>query len=156
MYETASDILKLEGVLKLITLIAVMIIFFIILIGVINTLRMSIRERTREIGTIRSIGMQRGDVKKMFLIETMMLTFISSVTGICLALISIVILGHFTIHTQSALNILLVDKHLHFVPIPISILKHVILIHIIAFITAYFPAQSAAKLEVTDALRHYE
>nr|HNW45608.1 ABC transporter permease [Elusimicrobiales bacterium] len=40
MYETASDILKLEYVLKLITISAVLVLFFIILLGVVNTLRM--------------------------------------------------------------------------------------------------------------------
>ncbi|MBI3599983.1 MAG: hypothetical protein HY097_05005 [Nitrospinae bacterium] len=64
MYEIASDILKLENVLNIITLSAVLILFFIILIGVINTLRMTIKERTREIGTIRSIGMQKKGCQK--------------------------------------------------------------------------------------------
>ena len=70
MYETASDILKLEGVLKLVTLSAVLVLFFIILLGVVNTLRMTIRERTREIGTVRAIGMQKNDVRDMFILET--------------------------------------------------------------------------------------
>ena len=48
MYEGASDILKLEGVLNSITFIAVLLLFFIILVGVINTLRMTIKERTRK------------------------------------------------------------------------------------------------------------
>ena len=66
----ASEVLKLEQVLNLITIIAVLILFFIILIGVVNTLRMTIRERTREIGTIRAIGMQKKDVRNVFILES--------------------------------------------------------------------------------------
>ena len=70
MYETASAVLNVEFALNLITLAAGLILFCIILIGVVNTLRMTIRERTREIGTMRAIGMQKKDVLSMFLLET--------------------------------------------------------------------------------------
>ena len=81
MYEMASDVLKLEGALNLITFGAVLVLFFIILIGVINTLRMTIRERTREIGTVRAIGMQKKDVRNSFILETMFLGLFSAIAG---------------------------------------------------------------------------
>ena len=74
MYETASAVLNVEFALNLITLAAGLILFCIILIGVVNTLRMTIRERTREIGTMRASGCRR----KMYfrvLLETGFLTF---------------------------------------------------------------------------------
>jgi ABC-type antimicrobial peptide transport system permease subunit len=77
-------VVQLEGALNLITLIAVLVLFFIILIGVVNTLRMTIRERTREIGTNRAIGMQAYDVRNTFLFETFFLAFFACITGILL------------------------------------------------------------------------
>ena len=56
-----------------------------ILIGVVNTMRMSIRERTREIGTTRAIGMQRNDVRSVFVMEIVILSVFACVAGILLA-----------------------------------------------------------------------
>lgn len=157
MYEGASNILKMEYVLNLITLVAVIIIFFILLIGVINTLRMTIKERTREIGTVRAIGMQTGDVRNSFIAETVILTIISSAAGAVLSVLIMYPLGKikFT-NVDSALGTLLLDHHLHFKFNPIAVTVSIIFIIFIAAATSYFPARKAAKMAVADALRHYE
>jgi ABC-type lipoprotein release transport system permease subunit len=156
MYEGASQILKLEGVLNMVTVIAVLILFFIILIGVINTLRMTIRERTREIGTIRSIGMQKPDVRNMFIMETLLLTAISCVAGVILAIIVMQILGSIRFDVTNALSMILKEKHLFFKLNPSAIFSNFILIMLISGVTAYFPARRAANLSAVEALRHYE
>jgi ABC-type lipoprotein release transport system permease subunit len=156
MYESASQVIKLEGALRLITLIAVIILFFIILIGVINSLRMTIRERTREIGTVRAIGMQTKDVRNLFITETLLLSLLACIAGIILGIIIMKLTGLITIDTSSIFSILLVDKHLYFMPSAVSITIYVILILLISGFTAFFPARRAAKLSAADALRHYE
>lgn len=156
MYESASQVLELESALNLITLIAVLILFFIILIGVINTLRMTIRERTREIGTMRAIGVQRSDVRNIFLFETFQLAFFSAVAGLILAFLAMLALSSFTIDTQSVLGIFLSKKKLYFVPFVSDILRNIFLILLISTVTAYFPSRRAAKLDAAEALRHYE
>jgi ABC-type lipoprotein release transport system permease subunit len=156
MYESASQVLELESALNLITLIAVLILFFIILIGVINTLRMTIRERTREIGTMRAIGVQRGDVRNIFLLETFQLALFSALAGLVLAFLAMAILGAFRIETQSVLGIFLSKKKLYFLPYATDILRNIAMILVISTATAYFPARRAAKLDAAEALRHYE
>ncbi|MBV6494856.1 MAG: hypothetical protein LDLANPLL_02893 [Turneriella sp.] len=156
MYETASHALELEKVLNLITFIAVLVIFFIILIGVVNTLRMTIRERTREIGTMRAIGVYAKDVRNIFILETLQLAFIASLVGFILALLAMLALSAFTIDTQSALGILLDKKHLYFVPHALDILRNIFVILVIAGVTAYFPSRRAAQLDPAAALRSYE
>jgi ABC-type lipoprotein release transport system permease subunit len=156
MYEGASDIMKLEGVLNLITLSAVLILFFIILIGVINTLRMTIKERTREIGTTRAIGMQKKDVRNEFILETLLLTFLSCIVGILAGILVMQILSMITFNSSSALSMILKNKHLFFKLDPASIFGNLILILAITGITAYFPAKRAASLSAVEALRHYE
>jgi len=157
MYESASDVLKLESVLNIITLSAVLILFFIILIGVVNTLRMTIKERTREIGTIRAIGMQKRDVWRIFVIETSLLSFFASLAGTLFAfiLMGLLTLIKFNV-TDNPMGILLVSKHLYFLPGFFNVLFDIILILAITIITAYFPARRAANLSAADALRHYE
>ncbi len=156
MYESASQILDLESALNIITLVAVIVLFFIILIGVINTLRMTIKERTREIGTVRAIGMQSKDVRNSFIIETVLLAAFACLGGIVMAFILMGIMSLFTINTTSIFSILLVERHLHFLPSLTSILGNFLLILGITAITAYFPARKAAKLSAAAALRHYE
>ncbi len=156
MYEGASEILKLEGVLNSITLVAVLVLFFIILIGVVNTLRMTIRERTREIGTTRAIGMQKKDVRNEFILETVLLVFFSCLVGIGAGILVMQILSLIPLEWNSALNIILKNKHLYFKLDPVAILKQWLLILAITGVTAYFPARRAANLSAAEALRHYE
>jgi len=156
MYESASQVLDLEYALNLVTFLAVLILFFIILIGVVNTLRMTIRERTREIGTVRAIGMQSADVRLLFIAETVSLATIAAAAGIALAFLLMWIMALFTINTESVLSILLVDRHLYFLPTAGSVLGNFFLILAITAATAYFPARRAARLSAADALRHFE
>ena len=156
MYETASDILKLESVLNIITISAVLVLFFIILLGVVNTLRMTIRERTREIGTVRAIGMQRSDVRDMFILETFFLTLFSSAAGSLLGFIAMRLLSLITFHPQdNPLGMLLVNGHLYFLPTFPGIAGSVLLIIAIAVVTAWFPARRAANLSPAQALGHF-
>jgi ABC-type lipoprotein release transport system permease subunit len=157
MYETASDILKIEVVLNVITISAVMVLFFIILIGVVNTLRMTIRERTREIGTTRAIGMQKKDVRNVFILETFFLALFSSLTGTVLSFLFMQALSLVTFNVQdNPLGMILVKGHLHFTPSVAAIILFNLLICAIAATTAYFPARRAANLSAVEALRHYE
>src|SRR5258708_22136597 len=54
---------------------------FIIAVGIMNSLWIAIRERTREIGTLRAIGMQRPRVMAMFVIEAFCLSLIGTAAG---------------------------------------------------------------------------
>ena len=139
-----------------ITVIAVLIMFFIILIGVINTLRMTIRERTREIGTMRAIGVRRADVRNIFLIETFQLALFSALVGLVLAFIVMGGLSAFKIETQSVLGIFLSKKKLYFLPYVSDIIRSIVMILAVSTLTAYFPSRRAAKLDAAEALRHYE
>ncbi len=158
MYETGEKILKLEGVLNLITLVMVLVLFFIILIGVINTLRMTIRERTREIGTVRAIGMQSKDVRNLFITETLLLSIFSSIAGVLLAFLAMVILSHIPMRnmTDNPMGMFLVNSRLYFIPSWTAIVGNMLFIWILACATAYFPARRAAKLSPGAALRHVE
>ncbi|MCM2266299.1 MAG: ABC transporter permease [Elusimicrobiales bacterium] len=157
MYETASDILKLEGVLNLITLSAVLVLFFIILLGVVNTLRMTIRERTKEIGTVRAIGMRAEDVRNTFLLETFFLTLFSSAAGVALGFLAMSLISVPEFHPQdNPLGMLLVNGRVYFLTTFWNTAGSVLLIMGIALATAWFPARRAAAMSPAQALRHYD
>ena len=60
----------------------VMVLLIIIVIGLMNALWMAIRERTSEIGTLRAIGMQRGSVLLMIVMEAVTLTLMAAIVGV--------------------------------------------------------------------------
>lgn len=157
MYESASMVVNLEYALNFITFGAVMVLFFIILIGVVNTLRMTIRERTREIGTMRAIGMQKTDVRNLLLLETYFLALFSTLTGTLAAFGVMTALSFVKIDPQdNPLGMILVNGHLNFAPTVAGTVGYLILIQLIAVATAYFPARRAANLSAAAAFRHYE
>jgi len=157
MYETASDILKLQGVLNIITVSAMLVLFFIILLGVVNTLRMTIRERTREIGTVRAIGMRAEDVRDTFLLETFFLTLFSSAAGTALGFLAMRLISLPVFHPQdNPLGMLLVDGRVYFLTTFWGVAGSALLILVISLATAWFPARRAAAMSPAQALRHYD
>jgi putative ABC transport system permease protein len=58
----------------------------IALLGVVNTLALSISERTREIGLLRAIGMRRGQLRQMVAAEAMIISVIGALLGTVLGL----------------------------------------------------------------------
>ena len=157
MFENASTIIDFAKGLNTISLVAVLVLFFVILIGVVNTMRMSIRERTREIGTNRAIGMQRADVRSVFVMEIVFLAFLACVAGVLLAYGLMALLSLMTVElTDNPFSMFFINKHLYFVPTAQAILSNFITIVLVAFVIAFFSARRAAKLRVADALRHYE
>jgi ABC-type lipoprotein release transport system permease subunit len=157
MYETASMIVDFQRGLNTVSIVAVLVLFFVILIGVVNTMRMSIRERTREIGTNRAIGMQRGDVRLVFVMEIVILTVAACIVGILLAYGLMALLASFTIDLKdNPFSMFFVNKHLYFFPTAVSLFGNFVVIVLAAFLIAFFTARRAAKLRVADALRHFE
>ena len=157
MFENASAIVDLQKGLNTISVVAVLVLFFVILIGVVNTMRMSIRERTREIGTNRAIGMQRSDVRHVFVLEIVFLTVLACVAGILLGYGVMGLLKLLTFELRdNPFGMFFVNKHLYFVPTASGIASNFIIITVVSFIIAFFTARRAAKIGVADALRHYE
>ena len=72
----------------LLTLVTAMLILAIViaLLGVVNTLALSIVERTREIGLLRAIGLRRGQVRAMVAAESMIISVIGALLGVVLGL----------------------------------------------------------------------
>jgi putative ABC transport system permease protein len=73
---------------SLLTLVTAMLILAIViaLLGVVNTLALSITERTREIGLLRAIGMRRGQLRQLVAAESMIISVIGALLGTVLGL----------------------------------------------------------------------
>ena len=58
--------------------------------------------------------------------------------------------------SDNPLGMLLVNKHLYFMPTFGGVAGNILLILVISSATAFFPARAAAKMSAADALRHFE
>jgi len=157
MKEAPGNLYEAESAIKMMSLWGMMIVFSIILVGVLNTVRMNIRERIREIGTVRAVGMHKKQVIYTFVTEIGLLAFFSSLFGVILAYIFMDVMSGFTF-TPVELNFaILLDKgHLTFLPDMTSIVIQIVMITLVTMATAYFPARKAVKMPVAEALGHYE
>ena len=153
MYETASDILKMEQALKGLSLVSVLVIFFIALVGVVNTLRMSIRERTQEIGTMRALGVHRREVIYIFILEMVFLSVLAFAAGVAMSLALIEVLRWPQFDMESTMAIFLVDGHLPFLIDPVEIGLSLAVVVTMAVVTAFFPARRASRIPAAEALR---
>jgi putative ABC transport system permease protein len=148
-----EPVLQLVNILNIVSLTLFIILMIITMVGLINTFRMVLIERTKEIGTMRAIGMHRGSVRSIFLLEALYLSLFGAAAGILLSLTTTIITGLIRFTSDSALGFFLHNGRLQFITSPGSILRVVIMLSIMTLIAVYLPARKAAKLRVVDALR---
>jgi putative ABC transport system permease protein len=114
-------------------------------VSILNIMMMSVTERIKEIGIMRSIGAQRKEVMSMFIYEALILGIVGSVIGGLLSL-----LGGYAVSSM----MLQTTKYL-FVPSSlISIVYGVSFGIIVSLVCGMYPAWRAANLNPIDALRH--
>ncbi|MBT8198030.1 MAG: FtsX-like permease family protein, partial [Acidimicrobiia bacterium] len=116
----------------------------IALLGIVNTLVLSIFERTREIGLLRAVGMSRWQVRRMVLWESIVVAVIGGVFGI-------VIGTFFGIVVVTALG----DVGIDTLGVPVGQLLSLLIVAAIAGVLASIgPARRAAKLNVLEAISY--
>lgn len=118
--------------------------------GIINTLYMSVQERTREIGLMKAMGMSGGKIFSLFSFEALLIGFWGSVVGLGGAYGVGQLINQFA--TKNFLKgldgLTLVEFNLS------SALMIVVVIMLIAFLAGTFPAKRAAKLDPITALKY--
>jgi putative ABC transport system permease protein len=114
------------------------------LLGMVNTLVLSVFERTRELGLLRAVGMTRRQVRRMIRHESVITALIGAALGLPLGLL-----------LAALVTRALSDIGVGFsVPGPTLALLALAAI-LVGVLAAIFPARRASRLNVLDAL-HYE
>jgi putative ABC transport system permease protein len=114
----------------------------IALLGVANTLLLSVTERTREIGLLRAVGLKRSSIWRMITIESMVMALFGTVLGM--------ILG---VGLGSALVLSLKDQGFDGVAIPWVLLAvYTVLAAIAGVLAAIWPAWRASRLDILQAI----
>ena len=114
----------------------------IALIGIVNTLMLSVFERTHEIGLLRAVGMRRRQVRAMIRSESVILAVFGAVigivvgTGLGIALVS-------SLHSQGISDTV--------VPVT-SLVVFLVLAALLGLLAAGWPARRAARLDILAAI----
>ncbi len=133
----ASGLDRVLNVLYVLLALSVVVSFF----GIVNTLVLTVLERTREIGMLRAVGATRWQVRAMVALESVVTALIGAVLGIALGIVLAVLL------------IARVDEIDLAWPVP-SLAAFAGIALLVGLLAALFPAQRAARLNVLQALQY--
>jgi putative ABC transport system permease protein len=131
------------------------ILIAIVVTGIMNTLWIAIRERTREIGSLRAIGMPRSGVLRMFLIETTLLGIFGACVGVALGSAVATAINAVHIHVPISVQLFLMRDTLVLTLEPRALLNAILLITAVTAAAAFYPSLRAARLKPVDAMAHF-
>jgi putative ABC transport system permease protein len=134
----ASSVNKLLGLVYALLALAVLIA----LIGIVNTLMLSVLERTREIGLLRAVGMRRSQVRSMIRSEAVILATFGALIGIVIG----TLMG-------LALVSSLRQQGITETSVPwVRLVEFLVLAAVLGLVAASWPARRAARLDVLAAI----
>lgn len=144
--QTKSEIVtEAEGQIDQALALFTSLLFFAVIIAVIgitNTLMLSVFERTREIGLLRAVGMTRRQVRRMIRWEAVIIAVFGAVLGVIVG----VVLGWAVVRA-------LADEGFGTLSIPVlQIVLALILAGLAGMLAAYPPARKASRMNILDAI----
>jgi putative ABC transport system permease protein len=148
--QMAPFYMKVKKMFNVIFLVTFLIVFLIVVMSVLNTVGMAVLERTREIGTLRALGLRRAGIVRLFAIESMLLGAFGSLLGMLLMLL-LLYLVHLLQPTWVPPQIAREVPLRIYLVVPYW-LASVSLLLALSLAAAVFPARTAARKEITDAL----
>ena len=114
----------------------------IAVLGIINTLALSVIERTREIGLLRAIGLNRRQLRKMIRLEAIVISVLGATLGVAMGIA-------FGLVLMTSLR----DEGLEVIAVPTAQLTAFVLASaVVGVLAAVFPARRAARLDVLTAI----
>jgi putative ABC transport system permease protein len=114
----------------------------IAVLGVVNTLALSVIERTREVGLLRAIGLSRSQLRTMVRLESVVIAVFGALLGLAMGLAF-----------GTALLRALEDDGLSELVVPWPMLVvFIVLAAVVGVLAAVFPARRAARLDVLRAI----
>lgn len=129
-----------------------LIILVLVLLGVANSVNMSAFERVGEFGTMMALGNRRGDIRRLVIVENVLLGMIGGGLGVALGGVSALVLSAIGIEMPPPPNANLgYTAHIRLVP---SVLASSFSVGLVATVLAsLLPAWRVARIQPVDALR---
>jgi putative ABC transport system permease protein len=152
-FDELSIFARIIDALDTIGLFVVGLLIFVVSAGIMNTMWNAVRERTREIGTMRAIGMSRARVLALFLLEAGLLGLFATGAGAVLGIATSwgIDALHLTFDSDAVRAILLADT-LHLKVRPVAVVIAIVALTTLTGLAALFPAIRASLLRPVTAL----
>ncbi|MFG1817961.1 ABC transporter permease [Kribbella sp. NPDC049174] len=126
------------GVVGMLLALAILIA----ILGIVNTLALAVVERTREIGLLRAIGMDRPQLSRMLRVESIAISLLGALLGLVIGVV-------FAVSVQRVM----VDNGLSVLDLPVlQLLVAVLLAGVVGVLAAVWPSRRAARLDVLQAI----
>ena len=135
-------------------------------INIINTMTMAIYERTREIGVMKVLGCELGNIRTMFLLESSTIGFIGGLIGLVVSLIASFVLNHLSAFGQGfdLSGMMGSDSYYYMmdgsssgtisvIP-PWLMLAALVFATLVGLVAGILPANKAVKISALEAIRH--
>jgi putative ABC transport system permease protein len=135
------------------SLAVMLVILLVIMVGIVNTYRIIVQERTKEIGTLRAVGTLRKDVRNMFVLEALFLALGGLVAGTAVAILALFLISIPEFSTFAELAWFLDKGHLAFAVQPPVLVATLLIVGVSTIIAALIPAGKAARLKPAQAFR---
>ncbi len=132
------------------------IIMLALAFGIINTMLMAVLERTKELGMLMAIGMNRRKIFKMIMLETIFLTIVGAAAGMLFGWVITEVLGKTGIHFAGwgeGFEAIGFAARVYPVITPAFFVLITIMVIVTAIISSIWPARKALKLIPVEALR---
>jgi putative ABC transport system permease protein len=130
-------------------------LFLAAAVGIVNSMLMSVHERTREIGTVRALGMRRSMVVRLFVLEGLALGVVAAAAGIALGASGVLYYAARGIPMDTmTLAWVAGGDHLFPVLTVTNVARAALAIAFLSTAAAVYPALTASRLEPREALHH--
>lgn len=150
--EQSSFYRQVKNLFNMIFIFIFTIVLIIVVMSIINTMSMVVIERTREIGTLRAIGMQRNLLLRLFSFEGLLLAIMGCLLGLALTAVVATTLNAigltYTPPNSSSPVRLLIDL------VPQILASVFVGLCLFAVMSSAIPARKAANAVITDSLGH--
>jgi putative ABC transport system permease protein len=110
-------------------------------IGIMNIMLATVTERTREIGIRRALGAKRRDITQQFLIESVVLSAVGGLLGVCLGLLIPLTIRYFLPEQKTVVTLF-------------SVVLSFGISAVVGILFGLYPALRAAQMDPIEALRH--
>jgi putative ABC transport system permease protein len=154
--EMAPDAAMMNDYMIMYYIIFIGIVMFALAFGIINTMMMTILERTRELGMLMAIGMNRKRIFSMIMLETIFLTLVGAVAGMISGWILVEVLGNTGIHFSAwgeGFEAIGFAAIVYPVITPSFFVIITVMVILTAIISSIWPARKALKLNPIESLR---
>ena len=121
---------------------------FVAAIGIANTMMMSIYERTKEIGIIKVLGCDLGNIRSMFLLEAGFIGFFGGMAGLILSEIISAVINSVVGKASGGYY-----EQLSYIPLWLILVSLVFAV-LVGMVAGFFPALRAMKLSPLAAIRN--